>query len=264
MSKYCSENERMKREYVLYLEAASGRQSSTADAALRAIERFEISTGRRPFKKFQIEQARSFCADLAEEIGPTGKPLSAATVVGTLKHLRNFFLWPSREPGYRSAINANDAACFTPSSQDVRIAGARREKPVATVEQIHRTLSIMATVSPLHKRNRAVVAFALLSGARIGAIASLRIKHVDMAALRIRPAAITGGDDGRGVIARPLTWQYRWEGSAGLDVPCANWIAGLRSAPASDRVRLIKGLAGADCIGYLPQGAGDIGAIGHG
>jgi integrase len=64
----------------------------------------------------------------------------------------------------------------------VRIAGARRENPVATVEEIHRTLSVMPTVSPLHKRNRAVVAFALLSGARIGAIASLRIKHVDVAA----------------------------------------------------------------------------------
>lgn len=182
MSKYCSENERMKREYVLYLEAASGRQSSTADAALRAIERFEISTGRRSFKKFHIERARSFRADLAEEIGPAGKPLSAATVVGTLKHLRSFFLWLSREPGYRSAINANDAAYFTPSGQDVRIASARREKRVATVEEIHRVLSVMPTVSPIDKRNRAVVAFALLSGARVGAVASLQIKHVDMAA----------------------------------------------------------------------------------
>jgi integrase len=181
MSKYCSENERMKREYVLYLEAASGRQSSTADAALRAIERFEISTGRRPFKKFHIEQARSFRADLAEEIGPAGKPLSAATVVGTLKHLRSFFLWLSREPGYRSAINANDAAYFTPTGQDVRISSARREKPVATIEEIHRVLSIMPTVSPIDKRNRALLAFALLSGARVGAIASLQIKHVDMA-----------------------------------------------------------------------------------
>ena len=172
----------MKREYVLYLEAASGRQSSTADAALRAIERFEISTGRRSFKKFHIEQARSFRADLAEEIGRAGKPLSAATVVGTLKHLRSFFLWLSREPGYRSAINANDAAYFTPSGQDVRIASARREKRVATVEEIHRVLSVMSTVSPIDKRNRAVVAFALLSGARVGAVASLQIKHVDMAA----------------------------------------------------------------------------------
>ena len=181
MFKYCSENERVKREYILYLEAASGRQSTTADAALRAIERFETSTGRKPFKKFHIEQARSFRADLAEELGPTGKPLSAATIVGTLKHLRSFFLWLSREPGYRAAINANDAAYFTPTDQDVRIAGARREIPVATVEEIRRVLSMMPAVTPINQRNRALVAFALLSGARVGAMASLRIKHVDMA-----------------------------------------------------------------------------------
>jgi integrase len=182
MHKYCSENERVKREYVLYLEAASGRQSLTADAALRAIERFETSTGRKPFKKFHIEQARSFRADLAEEIGPSGRPLRAATIVGTLRHLRNFFLWLSRESGYRSAINANDASYFTPTHQDLRIGGARRETPVATVEEIHGVLSIMPTVTPIHLRNRALVAFALLSGARVGAIASLRIKHIDMAA----------------------------------------------------------------------------------
>jgi site-specific recombinase XerD len=182
MHKYCSENERVKREYVLYLEAASGRQSATVDGALRAIERFETSTRRKSFKKFHVEQARSFRADLAEGIGPTGKPLSAATIVGTLRHLRNFFLWLSREPGYRAAINANDAAYFTPTHQDLRIACAKREAPVATVEEIHIVLSRMPVATLTEKRNRGIVAFALLSGARVGAMASLLIKHVDLAA----------------------------------------------------------------------------------
>ena len=44
--------------------------------------------------------------------------------------MRNFFLWLSREPGFRSKLNANDANYFTPSEQDRRIAGARREAPV--------------------------------------------------------------------------------------------------------------------------------------
>jgi|SRR3954454_17007137 hypothetical protein len=114
-----------------FLEAANGKQSATIDAALRAIERFEVSTNRKPFRKFHIEQARSFRAQLAEDIGVGGKPLSAATITSTLKHLRNIFLWLSREPGFRSAINANDANYFNPSDQDTRIASARREKRVA-------------------------------------------------------------------------------------------------------------------------------------
>jgi site-specific recombinase XerD len=134
MSKYCSENERVKRDYSFFLEAANGKQDATIDAALRAIERFEISTNRKPFRKFNVEQARSFRARLGEETGASGKPLSVATIASTLKHLRNFFLWLSREPGFRAALNANDANYFTPSEQDMRVAAARREKHVATLD----------------------------------------------------------------------------------------------------------------------------------
>ena len=114
--------------------------------------------------------------------GPTGKPLSSATIAATLKHLRNFFLWLSREPGFRSKVNPNDAAYFTPSDQDLRIASARRERPVATVEDIKLVLSSMPAGSPIELRNRALIAFTLLTGARDGAIATFRLKHVNLPA----------------------------------------------------------------------------------
>jgi integrase/recombinase XerD len=182
MSKYCAENERMKRDYAFFMEAANGKQSATIDAALRAIERFEASSNRKPFRKFHIEQARSFRARLGEETGTNGKPLSSATIASTLKHLRNFFLWLSREPGFRSAINANDANYFTPSEQDIRVATARREKPIATLEEIKHVLALMPAVTAIERRNRALVAFTILTGARDGALASFRLKHVDMKA----------------------------------------------------------------------------------
>jgi integrase len=185
MPKYCSENERLKRQYAFYLEAANGKQTATIDAALKAIDRFEASTNRKPFSKFHVEQARAFRARLMDEPGMSGKPLSAATITSTLKHLRNFFLWLSREPGFRSAINPNDANYFTPSAQDVRIASARREKPIATLEDIKRVLAFMPFGSPVEQRDRALIAFAILSGARDGALASFRLKHVDMTAQTI-------------------------------------------------------------------------------
>ena len=180
MSKYCPENERVKRDYTFYLEAANGKQNATIDAALRAIERFEASTNYKPFRKFHIEQARSFRARLAEETNAKGKPLSAATVTSTLKHLRKFFLWLSREPGFRSALNANDANYFTPSEQDVRVATARREKRVATLDEIKRVLAHMPANNAIERRDQAVIALAVLSGARDGALASIRLKHIDM------------------------------------------------------------------------------------
>src|SRR5215470_4829617 len=154
MPKYCPENEKKKRDYAFFLEAANGKQSATIDAALRAIERFELSTNRKPFRKFHIEQARSFRARLIEEPGANGKPLSAATIASTLKHLRNFFLWLSREPGFRSAINANDANYFNPSEQDMRVATARREKIVTTLDEIRRVLAVMPSATPIERRNQ--------------------------------------------------------------------------------------------------------------
>jgi integrase len=182
MSKYCPENERVKRDYAFFLQAASGKQDATIDAALRAIERFETSTGRKPFSKFHVEQARSFRAGIVDQTGRNGHPLSAATMTTTLKHLRNFFLWLSREPGFRSKLNANDANYFTPSDQDRRIAGARREGPVPTLEDVVHVLRVMPGKTAIEKRNRAVIAFAILTGARDGALASLRVKHVNLPA----------------------------------------------------------------------------------
>jgi integrase len=180
MRKCCPENERKKAEYAAWLEKALGKQPVTVDAVLKAIERFEIATSFKPFRKFHRAQVLAFREKLAEEVGPGGQPLSAATITATLKHLRDFFLWLSREPGYRQAVKANDTVYFTPSEQDRRIAGARRERPVPTLEDIRKVLAHMPGETAVEKRNRAVVAFAILSGARDGAIASFRLKHVDL------------------------------------------------------------------------------------
>jgi hypothetical protein len=136
MTKICSENEARKREYTFYLEAARGKQSASIDGALKAIDRFEDSTNRKPFLKFNVEQARSFRRRLSEEVGSHGQRLSAATITSTTKHVRDFILWLSQQPGYRTKLKASDASWFSPSAQDMRVAGARRERPIATMPEI--------------------------------------------------------------------------------------------------------------------------------
>lgn len=180
MSKFHPENEVIKRRYAFRLEAAFGKQPSTVDAALKAIERFEMSTGHKAFRKFHLEQVRSFRTKLAEETNVNDRPLSAASVASTLRRLRDFFLWLSQEPGFRSRINPNDVQHFLPSDQDRRIAYARREKHVPSLEDIKLVLSVMPSGSDMELRDRAVVAFTILTGARDGAIASFRLKHLSL------------------------------------------------------------------------------------
>ena len=69
--------------------------------------------------------------------------------------------------------------------QTARVGGvvtARRERPAPTLEQIKHVLATMPAVTEIERRNRALVAFALLAGARDGALATLRLKHLDLAA----------------------------------------------------------------------------------
>ena len=183
-------NERIKRDYFLYLKEAKRASETTVDAAAAAIARFEDYTKRRDFKTFHIRQATGFKAALAEARSDrSGKPLSKATLNQTLAACRAFFVWLAGQPGFRSRVTYSDADYFNLTEKELRIATASLERPVPSLEQLHHTLSVMPTASEIDRRNRAVVAFALLTGARDDAIASARLAHVDMVEGRFRQDA---------------------------------------------------------------------------
>src|SRR6202040_1644170 len=136
MRQYNAENERVKREYLIYLKAAKGLSEASLDTVVKAIHRFEVSTKFRSFRKFHVAQAVAFRRHSETDSSETGKPLSKATVLQTLNALRAFFLWLAGQPGYRSRISYSDADYFRLSEKDTRIAKAERERPVPTLEQI--------------------------------------------------------------------------------------------------------------------------------
>lgn len=186
MAKHNAANERIKRDYFRYLKEANRRSEASIDAVAKALARFDEANGYKDWRKFRIEQAVAFKAKLDKQMSVrTGERLSRATVHSTLAALRAFFIWLADRPGYKARISYSDADYFNLSEKDVRIATARRTKPFPTLEQLHRTLSIMPHASDIERRDRAVLALALLTGARDGALIGLQLKHIDMMALRI-------------------------------------------------------------------------------
>lgn len=182
MAKYNAANTRIKWEYFDYLKEAMRRDEASIDAVAKALARFETATGYKDFRKFHREQAKEFKRKLdTEKNVRTGKPLARATVHSTLSALRAFFLWLAGRPGYKSKIAYADADYFNLSEKDVRIAKASRQKPVPSLEQVHHVLATMPVGSDIEKRNRALIAFAILTGARDGALASFKLRHVNLA-----------------------------------------------------------------------------------
>jgi integrase/recombinase XerD len=180
------DNERIKRQYFVFLKEAKGQSEDSVDAVAKAIARFEADTQHRDFKAFHSERAVAFKRRLADrDSKTTGEKLSKATQYATLAHLKRFFQWLAQQPGYRAKLRYSEAEYFSYSDKDSRVAKARRERPVPTLEQIKHVIASMPARTEIEQRNRALLAFALLTGARDSAIASLRLKHVDLVAASV-------------------------------------------------------------------------------
>ena len=180
MTKFNTQNERTKRAYFIYLEEAKGKAPSSVDQVAAAIADFEKSTKYQDFKKFHIEQAKAFKSSLTKQVNKeTGKPLAIATIYARLMTLKAFFHWLAGQSGYKSRVSYADSEYFNPSANDSRIAQSSREKPYPTLEQVHHVLRLMPTETDFQKRDQAIIAAALLTGARDDALASFSIKHFD-------------------------------------------------------------------------------------
>jgi integrase len=181
MTHHNSANERIKRQYFTYLADALGHSEQTIDAVAKAISRFEAYTRYKDFKRFHIEQAKAFKRDLADQRSQrSGEPLSKATLYATLTALKRFSVWLAGQPGYKSRISYSDAEYFNLSAKETRIAKATRPARVPTLEQIRHVIQAMPATTEIERRDRALMAFTILTGARDGAIASFKLRNIDI------------------------------------------------------------------------------------
>ena len=95
--------------------------------------------------------------------------------------MRDFIAWLADQKGFRNRLVKTDASYFKPSRQDEAISRAPRQMDVPTLEQIRTMMSAMPAESVVERRNRAIVALTILTGARDDAAASARLKHLDLA-----------------------------------------------------------------------------------
>jgi integrase/recombinase XerD len=181
MHKINEENERIKRHYLQYLKTAQRKDASTVQKAAEGILRFEASTKYADFKRFRIEQAIRFQERLAKDVSKaTGKPLSKSTIRSILAANKGFFFWLAEQSGFKSRIRHSDADYFNMGAKGARIASAVRDTPYPSMQMARHAFSYMPETTEIDRRNKALFAFLMFTGARDGAIASLRLKHINM------------------------------------------------------------------------------------
>ncbi len=181
MSRINATNERIKRDYVRYLKNARGKSESTIDVTRKAIARFEEYTGARDFKTFRRDQAIGFKDKLSETNAlRSGEPLSYATQAATLAALREFFGWLACQPGFKSQIHLPDVEYLSLSLKDAAKAKATKVRDFPSIEQVRAAIAGAPVGTVVERRNRALLAFAILTGTRDRAIASLSLRHIDV------------------------------------------------------------------------------------
>lgn len=181
MVKIVEENERIKRRYMAYLKGPKGRDEKTINKIAAALRKFEESTGYKPFKKFHIDQGGKFRTYLENtKTQRTKRALSHSTIDATLRMVKTFIIWLSEQPGYKSRISYIDAEYFNNNRKNARIAHTQRHKPYPSIAQCKRAFEAMPEANETQMRDKAAFAFIMLSGARIKAMSTIRLKHIDL------------------------------------------------------------------------------------
>lgn len=174
-------NERILRKYAVWKREARRADVKTVDKLLTAVREFISFTRGKDFASFNVEQAVEFKRHLeARRSKRTGDCLSKKTIDGTLRAVKDFFMWLADQPGYRSRIKRPDTEYFNLNAKDSRIAHEAADGPFPTPEQALHAFCNMPEANEFQCRNKAMFALLMLTGARDGALASLRLKHVDL------------------------------------------------------------------------------------
>lgn len=180
MRKYNAENERIKRRYEQYLREAKGQDEKSIDKVRAAMVKFEVSTKFRAFKSFHIEQARQFKDALSRAKTAHGKPLSLTTTDATLRLVKAFFHWLAGQQGFRKVLSYADVEYFNNNRNDARAAHTQRPAQYPSKLAAYHAFQAMAGQTELERRDKAIFAILMITGARVDAVSSLRLKHINL------------------------------------------------------------------------------------
>jgi site-specific recombinase XerD len=172
-------NERIKRRYIQHMKEARGLADSTIDNVLRAIFDYERFTDFRDFGKFRAKDAIAFKRSLQAKPGRApGERSRRSTIQNRLQPLQRFFSWLAEQPGFRTKLRPSDREFFNLSNRDMQLARDQGAKPSPSLDLVQTAIRAMPSTTDLELRDRALMCCALLTGARVMALVTLKLRHV--------------------------------------------------------------------------------------
>jgi site-specific recombinase XerC len=153
------QNDRVKRDYLVWLKEAKQRSAATVEQVRHAIDRLETYTGFKDFGTYNKEQALGIKrALLAAKAQRSGKPVSIATVHHTLQAIKDFLAWLHGRREYRRRIAPADIAYLNLTTGEERQAHAIGPKKYASLDDYRAAPLAMPTGTEIERRDQAIMA----------------------------------------------------------------------------------------------------------
>lgn len=172
MPKLNIKNEHIKRRFLRWVTSAGRCCQATADNIEKAILLYEDFTKQADFATFNATKATAF-KELLKKRDYKGKPISLVTYHTYLRHLQKFFGWLSWQAGYKSKITPDIIDYLRISEKEERIATQYTPRNFPPLEYVIKLAGSIKINSEVDLRDRALIAFTLLSGMRDKAIVTL-------------------------------------------------------------------------------------------
>jgi len=167
-----------KRNFFAFLKNSERFSDDSIHAYEKALLYWEDFTKTDDFSSFDDKQAITFRDWLkGKKKNGSEQSISLSYCYDVLRHLRKFFEWLSQQP--KSRINVTHIGFLNLSRKDSQTAIRVRKVDTPTFEEVLKVLENIKGETEVEKRDRALIAFTLLTGARISAITSLRMKNFD-------------------------------------------------------------------------------------
>ncbi|MFH1831756.1 MAG: site-specific integrase [bacterium] len=180
------ENERIKRQYFEWEKEANGKSLSTVNNMRNNIYLFDEFTKFKSFKHLTKEDVIAFKKYITQKKNQrTNEPVSKTYLLHVSKSLIGLFRWLCCQKGYKQKIRPDDINYFKLSDKDIQIAKSAATKRVPTLNQLELVVKGMPSETEIQKRDKAVFALLILTGCRVKALSSLKLKHISIEDERI-------------------------------------------------------------------------------
>ena len=179
-------NEQIKRGFYEHLKGAHGFAESSVLAHADAIWKWQSFSGDDDFSNFNKSKAVAFIEWLEKRPSQTQSGvLSVVSRANYIRRVKKFFSWLSREPGYKGKILKNDVAYLRLSKRDARTARCGTTRRMPTFDEVKKIIETIEIKNEIDRRDRALISIVLITGMRISAVVSLKMKSYDERARKI-------------------------------------------------------------------------------